>query len=139
MQLLPHQFHKAFVLLGRELFAQFLLHVFVFIVNVRRDLIPKVADAFLGVANNFFEVRVLLGGEVKVFLDATHQFNFAQLFQRKGLLPWAWSIVRSRCGRSFGSVGNTLNHVAGDEAGGENHERREDGFPGVHQAESLLS
>ena len=83
MLLLLHQIVKAFPLFRGQFLADLLLNIVVFVVDVRRDLVPEVANAFLGVADDFFDARVLFGCQVELFLHAPHQFHFAKLLERE--------------------------------------------------------
>lgn len=80
-----HQFVETFPLLWRELVTQFFLNIIIFVVNIRRDLVPEVADARLGIGNDFLDACMLFGRQIKVLLDPAHQFNLAQLFERQWL------------------------------------------------------
>lgn len=102
MRTLFHQFVEAFLLVGRQFFAQLLLNVFIFVVNVRRHLFPKIADAPLGFLDDFVHAGVLFRGQIEFLLNAPHQFHFAQLFQREGLLRRARGGARRiGCGRRY--------------------------------------
>src|SRR5579862_2871979 len=61
VQLLFYQVIKTFFLIGREHVAKLLFDVLIFIVNVRRYLVPQVPNTVLAVADDLFDTRSLVG------------------------------------------------------------------------------
>ena len=133
--LLFHQVVEGFLLVRRQFLAKFFLHVIVFVMNIRGDLVPKIADAALRIFNDFLDAGVLLGREVEVLLDATHEFDFAQLLKGKRRLRGTGGCARGVLhGGRLGAFRQSAGDVAGDKSGAENHQHGEYCFPGVHRA-----
>lgn len=86
MLLLLHQVIEKLLLVRRQLLANFLLNIVVFVMNVRRHLVPQIANSFLRITDDFFNARVLFWREVEILLHAPHQFHFAQLLEGEGWL-----------------------------------------------------
>ncbi len=131
-----HDFRELPALIRRQFAANFTQHFPEFLADLFADFVPHGFHSFLAVADDGFDAVTLLRGQSKLGLHPARKFAHLGLTRHCRHLSNRSSSTGIRRGARLSNLdGQTASH----NSGGEDHQRGENGFPGIHHVSVELS